>query len=63
LAVLQRVGCEGIQGYLVGRPMPVSELAALVQGWDALPRPVSGETLPNSVQGPLEAALPLETLE
>ncbi len=30
LAILQREGCDEIQGYLIGRPQPIAEYAALV---------------------------------
>ncbi len=57
LEVLTRVGCSAIQGYLTARPMPASELAALIARWDGLPRPAVTEPLPSSIQGELNEAL------
>jgi len=57
LEVLRRVGCSAMQGFLVARPMPAQELAALMERWPSLPRPESAETLPASVHGSLQDAL------
>jgi EAL domain-containing protein (putative c-di-GMP-specific phosphodiesterase class I) len=57
LEVLRRVGCSGMQGFLVARPMPAQELAGLLQRWDSLPRPLSEDEMPSSVQGDLSQAL------
>ncbi len=57
LEVLQRVGCSAMQGFLVARPTPAQELAGLIERWPQLPRPVSPEGLPQSVQGSLQDLL------
>jgi diguanylate cyclase (GGDEF)-like protein len=57
LEVLRRVGCSGMQGFLVARPIPAQELAALMQRWDSLPRPLAEDAMPSSVQGDLVQAL------
>ncbi len=53
LDVLQGVGCALIQGFLVARPMPPQELADLIARWDTLPRPMSSDDLPASMQAEL----------
>jgi predicted signal transduction protein with EAL and GGDEF domain len=53
LAVLERVGCEAMQGFLVARPMPAGELADLLERWPRMPRPHQDDELPLSVQGSL----------
>ncbi|MGY1702087.1 putative bifunctional diguanylate cyclase/phosphodiesterase [Geodermatophilus sp. SYSU D00766] len=40
LAVLTRLGCAFLQGWLIGRPVPAAELPALVGGFD--PAPLAG---------------------
>lgn len=49
LEVLERVGCSAIQGFLVARPMPAEELAALIARWPSVPRPRAGEPMPESL--------------
>jgi diguanylate cyclase (GGDEF)-like protein/PAS domain S-box-containing protein len=36
LAVVRELGCDKIQGYYFGRPMPAEEATGLFQQWDAL---------------------------
>lgn len=57
LEVLRRVGCSAMQGFLVARPMTAQDLADLIERWPQLPRPVSPEGLPQSVQGSLQELL------
>jgi diguanylate cyclase (GGDEF)-like protein/PAS domain S-box-containing protein len=57
LEVLQRVGCSSIQGFLVARPMPAADLAALISRWPSLPRPTSTDDLPASLHCTLQDAL------
>jgi EAL domain-containing protein (putative c-di-GMP-specific phosphodiesterase class I) len=35
MAVLTALGCRFLQGWLIGRPVPADELAAVVDGFDA----------------------------
>jgi diguanylate cyclase (GGDEF)-like protein/PAS domain S-box-containing protein len=37
LAVLRQLGCDQVQGFLLGRPMPLCEAALIAQGETALP--------------------------
>jgi EAL domain-containing protein (putative c-di-GMP-specific phosphodiesterase class I) len=32
-AILRRIGCDNVQGYLYARPMPANEFAHFVVGW------------------------------
>jgi EAL domain-containing protein (putative c-di-GMP-specific phosphodiesterase class I) len=57
LEVLQHAGCDAVQGYLVARPQPVSELLALMRRWDSSSRP-RAEELPSSLLMPLDSLRP-----
>ncbi len=37
LDYLETIGCDKAQGYLISRPVPASEIRALVDGWNELP--------------------------
>ncbi|MEX1179280.1 MAG: EAL domain-containing protein [Cucumibacter sp.] len=60
VALLKRINCDLMQGYLLGRPMPVAEIAATILN-DAKaalsgPRPVAGRRAPRKSAAPLRAA-------
>ena len=42
LAVLRQEGCDCVQGFLVGKPMPAEEFARFLRGWqpESLPAPL-----------------------
>jgi len=42
LAILRREGCDRVQGFLIGKPMPAEEFARFLRGWhpEALPAPL-----------------------
>ena len=59
LAVLRELGCVFVQGWAIGRPVPVAELTAVVDGFDAdvldaVPRPLA--SVPTQWDGVVDGA-------
>ncbi|MBL8331757.1 MAG: GGDEF domain-containing protein [Rubrivivax sp.] len=52
--VLERHGCEAMQGYLVARPMPADEVSGFMRHWPGRPRDRAVEVLPTDAM-PLAA--------
>jgi predicted signal transduction protein with EAL and GGDEF domain len=57
--VLRELGCVFVQGWAIGRPVPVAELTAVVDGFDAdlldaVPRPLA--SVPTQWDGVVDGA-------
>jgi diguanylate cyclase (GGDEF)-like protein/PAS domain S-box-containing protein len=53
LEVLRHAGCGAMQGFLAARPMPIGELAVLVERWRVDARPVATQPMPETMLSPL----------
>lgn len=53
LETLRHAGCDEVQGFLVARPMPVEQLAAMVARWDRRSRPQPSGPMPETVYSSL----------
>ncbi|MDE2297907.1 MAG: EAL domain-containing protein, partial [Burkholderiales bacterium] len=47
--MLERYGCDSMQGYLVARPMPADRVAGFLAEWEHLPRPAAPVALPSGM--------------
>ena len=56
MRVLQRVGCNALQGFLVARPMGPAPFAAFLAAWDTQRRPEAPD------EGPVSLRLPFDSL-
>jgi diguanylate cyclase (GGDEF)-like protein/PAS domain S-box-containing protein len=55
---LDHYGCDRLQGYLIARPMPVTEVAGFLANWDRVLRPGDEEHAPETVAGTASANRP-----
>jgi sensor c-di-GMP phosphodiesterase-like protein len=52
--VMQRYGCNLMQGWLAAQPMPATQIPAFLAHWSAQPRPPAAAVLATAAM-PLEA--------
>ena len=51
--LLRRAGCTSVQGFLIAKPMPVEQVAEMLESW-TMQREPQAESVPDSVFAPLE---------
>ena len=51
--LLRRAGCQGVQGFLIARPMVIDQVLEMIESW-AMQRAPKSDTVPDSIFAPLD---------
>jgi diguanylate cyclase (GGDEF)-like protein len=57
--LLRRAGCQGVQGFLIARPMPIDQVLELMESW-AMQRAPKSDSVPDSIFAPIDDSAPGE---
>ena len=55
--LLRRAGCQGVQGYLIARPMVIDQVVEMLESW-AMQRAPKSDSVPDSIFAPLDETVP-----
>jgi len=57
--LLRRAGCQGVQGFLIARPMVIDQVQEMIESW-AMQRAPKSDSVPDSIFAPIDEAAPGE---